>query len=485
MQESQSIFDRQLKKNFLYNAVFQLVIFLYPLLLSPYLSRILGPVGVGQYNYTFTIASYFGMVCLLGIGTYGNRECAVCRSDKRQLSKTFWSIYAVQLIASVVALASFSVYFLAVSGPYRALFAIQYILVISSVLDITWFFYGLEQFQNVVLRNVVLRICVMASVFLFVKAPEDVWKYCMCTAVAYAVANLSMWPYAARYIEKVKIEPLDIIKHIKPALYLFIPVLGINIYAGVDKLMLESMVGVESVGFYSNAEGLCKFPYGIVTALSTVILPRISHLSSTHRIEKGNKIYQQAFEKTIQVTMFLAFPICIGIAAIAPEMVPWYYTTRFMPCIRLIQQLSVLVLFAAWTNAIQSHYIVPLNMDRVLIRSSMIALFLNIGVNYVLIRKYGVYGAAYGTVITEIVVLIYKTWSVRSFVDCWSAIKKVIPYVLASAVMFVAVRWVGERLQATTVKTTIIEVASGMLCYACICGIWFGLCKIWARIKNK
>ena len=484
MKESQSIFDRQLKKNFLYNTIYQLVVFLYPILLSPYLSRVLGPAGVGEYNYTNTIASYFGMVCLLGIVTYGNRECAVCRSDKTQLSKTFWSIYAVQLMAFVVALLSYSIYFLAFSGEYRALFAIQFILVFSSVLDITWFFYGLEQFQNIVIRNVVWRICTMTSVFIFVKTPEDVWKYCLCSAVAGMIANISMWPYAARYIEKVKIQTSDIIKHIKPALYLFIPVLGINIYAGVDKLMLESMVGVESVGFYANAEGLCKFPYGIVTALSTVILPRISHMSSTQRIEKGNKIYQQAFEKTIQVTMFLAFPICMGIAAIAPEMVPWYYTTSFMPCIRLIQQLSVLVLFAAWTNAIQSHYIVPLNMDRVLIRSSMIALFLNIVVNYVLIRRYGVYGAAYGTVITEIVVLIYKTWSVRSFVDCWPAVKKMIPCVLASAAMYVAVRWVGDRLQVPTVKTTVIEIASGMLCYACICGMWFCLYKIWAKIKK-
>ena len=93
-----------IKKNFLYNTIYQLFNIFIPLLTVPYISRVLGPYGIGQYTYTFTYSQYFVFIGMIGIGIYGSRQIASIKENKRNLSEGFWSIYTLQLITSRVSL---------------------------------------------------------------------------------------------------------------------------------------------------------------------------------------------------------------------------------------------------------------------------------------------------------------------------------------------------------------------------------------------
>ena len=91
-----------IKKNFLYNAFYQVLTLILPLITTPYISRVMGAERVGVYSYAYSIAYYFGMFILLGTNNYGNRTIASVRDDKKILSKTFWSIYAMQLFLGLL-----------------------------------------------------------------------------------------------------------------------------------------------------------------------------------------------------------------------------------------------------------------------------------------------------------------------------------------------------------------------------------------------
>ena len=95
------------KKNFIYNIIYQILILIIPLITAPYLSRVVGAVGVGTYSYTYSIVYYFMLLTLLGVNNYGNRSIAKVRDDKEQLSKTFWSIYTFQLIMGIIMLITY------------------------------------------------------------------------------------------------------------------------------------------------------------------------------------------------------------------------------------------------------------------------------------------------------------------------------------------------------------------------------------------
>ena len=133
------------KKNFIYNSVYQILILLVPLITTPYISRVLSPEGIGIYSYNFSIAYYFSMFTILGLNNYGNRTIAAARDDKMELSRNFISIYIMQLIATVLVTIVYSLYCFYVAKNIIANIFIIYL--ISSLFDINWFFMGIEKFK--------------------------------------------------------------------------------------------------------------------------------------------------------------------------------------------------------------------------------------------------------------------------------------------------------------------------------------------------
>ena len=149
---------KSLKKNFIYNLIYQILIFIFPLITVPYLSRVLGTSGIGTYSYTYSIVNYFMLITLLGINNYGNRLVAKVRDDKEKLSKTFISIYSIQLISGLIMILLYIVYMFFINSKYQMISWIQMIYIISAILDINWFFYGLEEFKFTIMRSSIVKI---------------------------------------------------------------------------------------------------------------------------------------------------------------------------------------------------------------------------------------------------------------------------------------------------------------------------------------
>ena len=96
-----------IRKNFLYNVAYQILLILLPLITTPYISRVLGADGIGIYTYTYTVVNYFVLIAMLGVKNYGNRSIASVRDDPEQLSQTFWEIYGLQFLCSALALGGY------------------------------------------------------------------------------------------------------------------------------------------------------------------------------------------------------------------------------------------------------------------------------------------------------------------------------------------------------------------------------------------
>ncbi len=62
--------------NYIYNISYQLLILILPLITTPYISKILGPDGVGMYGLTNSISQYFVLFGCVGLNLYGQKEIA-------------------------------------------------------------------------------------------------------------------------------------------------------------------------------------------------------------------------------------------------------------------------------------------------------------------------------------------------------------------------------------------------------------------------
>ena len=450
-----------MKKNFIYNIVYQVLVLFLPLVTIPYVSRILGANGIGIYSYTYSIAYYFMIIAMLGLNNYGNRTIAKIRDNKEKLSKEFWSIYFLQVIISVLMVILYLLYVLIFESQYKIIAIIQIMYVISSVFDINWFFFGMEKFKLTITRNIVIKLISLVLIFVLIKTPEDLWKYVAILAESTMFSNVILFSFIRKYVKFVKFSLKDIKKHLKPSIILFLPVIAVSIYKIMDKIMLGLLSNVTEVGYYENAEKMTQVPLSIITALGTVMLPRVSNMLSNKKEDEVKKI----LEKTMPLIMFLTFPMVLGIIAISNDFAIVFFGEEFKKSGYLIQLLSITVVFLAWGNVIRTQYLIPKEKDREYIISAFLGAIVNFITNLIFIPKFASLGACIGTIMAEFVVMFYQTYVLRKELNIKKYLKDSSTFLIKSLIMFIIVILIGKLIKDSKFIRILIQVFVGILIY--------------------
>ena len=423
------------KKNFIYNFLYQMLIFIIPLITSPYLARTIGADGIGTYSYTYSIVHYFMLLTMLGVNNYGNRTIAKNRDNAEKLSKTFWSIYIIQLFSGCIMLLVYISYVLIFDNEFKSIAFIQSIFIISSMIDINWFFFGLEEFKKTISRSIFIKICNLVLIFILIKGKADVWKYAFIMAGMTCFGQIILWSYMRKKITFVKIKIKDVKCHLKPNLVLFIPVIAVSLYKIMDKIMLGSLTTVSEVGFYENAEKIINIPLALITALGTVMLPRMSNIIGKGDIEKA-KTY---ILKSICFVMFLSSAMSFGLIAIGGSFAPFFFGKEFEKTGLLIVLLAVTLPFISFANVIRTQYLIPNEKDKIYIKSVFMGAIINLLMNFLFIPQYGSIGACYGTIAAEISVMIYQVIAIRMELPFKMYLIKAAPFLVKAIVMLIVI----------------------------------------------
>ena len=457
----------KLQKNFIYNIMYQMLLIALPLVTAPYVSRVLGVSGVGTYSYIYSIAYYFCLFGMLGISNHGNRSIALKKNDSDSLSKTFSSIYIIQFITTGIALIIYYIYIKYFFSGNKVIAYIDILYLVSYMLDINWFFWGLEEFKLTVTRNMIFKILTAVLTFVLVKNPQDLWKYTLILAMGTLLSQMYLWGYLRRYIKRVKLNFKDIVQHIKPIFVLFIPVISYSIYKVMDKIMLGSITDVIQVGLYENAEKIVGIPTGIITAFGTVMMPRISTLTAqdkSNEIENYNKLSFKYFS-------LISFGMVFGLVGVSKVLPGVYFGKEFIKCGSLIAGLSFTLIFMTWANIIRTQYLIPNQKDKPYVISTVIGAVINLIINFILIPRFQAKGALVGTLCAEFSVFIVQAFCVRKDFKVFKFLKSSIGFFASGLIMGGSVYYIGDRLGAS-VKTLLIQVCVGVVLYILLSSIY-------------
>lgn len=456
------------KRNIFYNTLYQLINLIIPIITAPYLSRVLGADGVGISSYGRAVAGYFVLFAMLGLNNYGNRTIALSKGDKKSLSETFWQIYLTQFISSLVVLAVYVVYVLQCTGDYRLVLLLNVIYVLSSLFDINWFFFGVGEFKLTATRNILIKIASTVLIFLLVKEKEDVNLYVAITATGFLIANLVLWVYLKKYVCFVRVSLQDCYKHIKPNLVLFIPALAVSVYKLMDKVMLGALSNSVQNGYYENTSNIVTIPLSVITALGTVMLPKISEL-----VKNGDNEKVLAYNRdSIQLMLGASLPFSVGLICVADNFVPLYFGNDFIDSAIVLKLLAITCPFITIGNVVRTQFIIPWKKDNIYVQATILGAVLNFVINLILIPGLGAVGAAIGTIAAEISVALYQCIKVREQFRKIPVMKDNIVFLIASIIMGLAVNAVGQlSLSATLVIA--IQVLVGVLIYFVLIVIYF------------
>lgn len=454
---------KDVKKNVIYNTLYQILILIIPLVTLPYVSRILGAEGIGIYSYTYSIVNYFMIVALLGMNKYGNRAIAKSRDDKDKLSKEFCSLYAFQLLCTILVIFIYLIYISIFDIKYKTIAIIQLIYLFSTALDINWFFFGLEKFKITVTRNTIIKICSLILIFLFVKTKNDIWKYALILSGSALVSNLILFPFVIRYINFTKVTFKDIFKHLKPSLILFLPVIAVSVYRIMDKIMLGVLSSITEVGYYENAEKIIQAPLAVITAFGTVMLPRITNMMTN---DKNYNSVLELIKKTMKFIMFVSLPIVFGIIVISNDFSVIFFGKEFNKVGMLMNLLAFNIFFFAWGNVIRTQYLIPKERDKDYVISGILGAIVNFVLNSILIPRLASVGACIGTLAAEFVVIFYQTFVVRKELPIRKYMLNVIPFLFKAIIMFLIVNIFNYvKLDIGSLYKILLQVLIGGIVY--------------------
>ena len=451
---------KSVAKNYIYNVIYQILAIVIPVITTPYLSRVLGAENIGIYSYTLSITTYFILFGSLGVAMYGQREIAYVQDNVDKRSKTFFEIFIMKCVTLFISLFIFYITF-CLSGEYSVYYKILILEIIANMIDISWLFHGLEEFKKTVVRNTIVKLVSVFCIFILVKSANDLYKYFIIYVLSTFLGNISLWMYLPKFIKRQKIKKLNIFIHIKPTILLFIPQIAVQVYTLLDKTMLGVLnKDMTSVGYYEQSQKIIKTALVLVTALGTVVAPRIA---ST--IASGNKKdVSKYLENSYHFVWLIGFPLMMGLIATARTLVPWFLGEEFTPVISLIMIGALLIMAIGLNNVSGMQYLIPAKKQNLFTKSVVIAAIFNFSFNYVFIPKYGATGAIIASVLAEIIIIIIQAIDIRKNIDLKIIYKDSSKYIFGATIMFIPIYIIGLKMRPT-VTTTMIQIIIGVLIY--------------------
>lgn len=442
-------------KNFLYNAIYQIFILIIPLITTPYVSRILGVDNIGTYAYTYSIVYYFMLFSMLGINNYGSRTIAKCNNDIVNRSNKFWNIYFLQLLLTIIMGMLYLILVALSTYENKLIMLIQGIYLLSVAFDINWLFFGVEKFKITVSRNVIIKIISLLLIFAFVKNQNDLWKYTMIMSASTLVSQLYLWLYLKKYIKKSKIQLKEVLYHLKPCFILFVPVIAYSIYRVMDKTMLGYFANTFELGNYESAEKIINIPISFITALGTVMVP---HMSKT---EKNN--YNKEINETFELCFCFILPMALGLFVISNNFSNVFFGNEFTKTGNIIRLLIPTIIFSAISNVIRTNYLIPKEKDKIYVKSTILGAVINLIFNITFIKKYGAYGACVGTLLAEIVVMLYQIINTTKNIEYEKILELFIKYSLKSIFMAMIIYIIGINIGDELVKILLQIIIGGII----------------------
>ena len=398
--------QKSITKNVIMNIILTMSSFIFPLITFPYISRILSPTGTGKVSFATAFISYFNMFAQLGIPTYGIRACAKVRDDKDELSKVANELLIINFFMGMI---SYLILFFVINNVQRFqqdknLYLIISLTLFFNIIGMEWLYKALEQYTYITTRSIIFKIIAILAMFCIIHKESDYILYGGISIFAASASNILNFFNVQKYISKKNIKDLNISRHFKPIFIFFAMSCATTIYTNLDTIMLGFITTDTEVGYYNAAIKIKIILVNIVTALGAVLLPRSSYYIEHNMMTEFKKVNTKAFNSIFLLsipllTYFILFaqPCIYFISGSA-------YTKSIVP-MRIIMP-TLLIIGISYQIGIQ--VLVPMGLEKIVLCSEITGAFTDMILNFTLIPLFGASGAAFGTLVAEVVVLLIQ-----------------------------------------------------------------------------
>ena len=456
---------QSLKKNFIYNAILTMSGYIFPLMVYPYVSRVLGVANIGACNFVDSIVEYFTILSMMGMNTIGIREIAKCKNDQQKLDNVFSQLFSLNTLTTITAIIILIIATNIVPkfAPYKDLLYIGVGKLFFNYMLINWFFQGLENFKYIAARTIFVKILFVISVFLFVKTETDVKLYYFLVALTWAGNGIINFIYAKKYVSfnfTLKINKAIIGSFFILGVYWFMN----SMYTTLNVAFLGFATNDIEVGDYTTANKLLTVIMTMFTALTSVMVPRVSVALKSN----DNSEAKALIRKAINALMLFAIPLIFFVFPFSQELIYLMSGKGYEGATTPLQIMTPLFFLVGYDQIIVLQTLLPMGKDKDILRNSILAASVGIISNIFLTLNFGKNGSAIVLILAELSVLLSSQFCVTKYLGLKIPFKLIIKHVIGFSPIIIICYVIKYFINSYVIS--LIVSASIICCYIFLAG---------------
>ena len=471
------------KKNALLNSIRSILSIVFPLITYPYVTRILQADNLGKVNFASSTMSYFSLLAVLGLTNYAGREGIKYRDNQKKLNEFCSELLTLNIcttIFSYIALGGLILIFPSFQ-PYMGLLGIYSITILFSTFGMEWIYTIYEDYTYITIRSIIFQVASIPLMFVLVRNKNDFYLYAGINVFASVGSNIFNMIHSRKYISPKFIINKKIFQHLKSSLVFFANSIASSIYCNIDTTMLGLMCTDYNVGIYAVSVKIYTMVKSILTAVMAVTLPRLTYY-------RFNKLYDEfnlMASKLVKTMVTLLIPVVVGINLTAREIILVISGEGYIESIVSLRILS-LAIFASIFASITSNILVSCKKEKIVLKGTIMAVITNVGINIVVIPVFQQNGAAFTTVLAELVVFLFGFYNLRMDVR-FENLCGIIKSSLAGCLVMIMFAVLIEHIS----NIVLVRLSAKLI----ICSItYFGICfmmkndvvlEYWELVKRK
>ncbi len=386
--------------NFLSLTTLQGISYILPLVVIPYLIRIIGMEKFGLIAFAQSLVQYFMILTDYGFSLSATKTISLLGEHKEKTSAVFSSVMTVKFLFTAISLAVLCIilYFVPKFRNDWLIYILSFGVVIGSTLFPLWFFQGKEKMIYITAVNVASGIAYALSIFIFIKNPADYIFVPLLTSLFSIISGiLGLYIAFRKFQIKFIIHKYATIKEeLKTGWDIFISTLAINTYTTSRVFAVGLLTNNVITGYYSIAERIANviqtFP---LDSFTRAVFPRISNVFAK------NKQRAVAIMYRIQDGITLGFVVSLPIAYILAPLIIRITCGAVYPEVVFILRLLLTAVFFVGANNFKVQFLLVCGKQDLYAKIHVTAAIIGVPIIFIFINQFSYIGAAFATVLTE------------------------------------------------------------------------------------
>ncbi|MFN2602131.1 MAG: glycosyltransferase [Gemmatimonadaceae bacterium] len=371
-----------------------------------YIARRLGASAFGYLGFAAAIVAYFGRALSVGISEVGSREIARRPADAPSIAAGGTAVRIVVALLGVIAVVAIST---VVPAPRigRIVLALSALSLVSIAIDTSWVYKGTGSARRVGVALLAGQAIAVALLLVLIRAPGDVVRVPLIQFVADIVAaGYLAYPLINRGWLGAHLS--EGFRLLKSSRLITVSRLLRTLVVSIDVVMLGFMTTSQQVGWYSAAYRVVFFVMAITYASHVAWLPAVTRAVAEKRTVDGE------ISGALRLSVLVTIPFVVGGIMIAPKLLSTLFGDEYVPGATALRLLLVSLFFISLHGPSRNLF---LAYDRLGLESWImaVAVVVNVGLNIVLIPRYGLNGAALATLAADGVILLLCASAIMRF----------------------------------------------------------------------